>query len=71
MWNTRYATHNFSKSLFSQKRFIIDASQGLKYASYYDKMCDALLNSVTLAQFKKREKHPSTRVTFSKVAGFR
>ena len=31
---------------------------------------DALCDLVPFAQFKKREKHPWTSVTFSKVAGF-
>ena len=32
-------------------------------------MYDALRDLVLFAQFKKREKHPWTRVNFSKVAG--
>ena len=31
--------------------------------------CDTLRDLVTFVQFKKREKHPWTSVTFSKVAG--
>ena len=32
--------------------------------------CDALRDLAPFIQFKKREKHPWRRVTFSKVAGF-
>ena len=33
-------------------------------------ICDALRDLLSFVQFKKREKHPWRRVTFSKVAGF-
>ena len=33
-------------------------------------VCDGLRNLVTFVQFKNREKHPWSSVTFSKVAGF-
>ena len=32
--------------------------------------CDALHDSLSFVQFKKREKHPWRSVNFSKVAGF-
>ena len=35
----------------------------------YRKICDALRDLVPFVEFKKREKHPSKSVTFSKVAG--
>ena len=42
-----------------------------KKLSHYEKnVCDALRNLVSFARFKKREKHPSRSVTFSKVAGW-
>ena len=31
--------------------------------------CDTLRDLIIFVQFKKREKHPWTSVTFSKVAG--
>ena len=34
-----------------------------------DIICDALLDLVLFAQFKKRDKHPWRSVTFMKVAG--
>ena len=33
-------------------------------------ICDALYDLVPFVQFKKREKHPWSSVTFSKVTGF-
>ena len=33
-------------------------------------VCDGLRDLVTFVQFKNREKHPWSSVTFSKVAGF-
>ena len=33
-------------------------------------ICDVLHDLVPFEQFKKREKHPSTSVTFGKIAGF-
>ena len=35
----------------------------------YMNICGALRDSVSFAQFKKREKHPWRSATFSKVAG--
>ena len=34
-----------------------------------ESICDALLDLVSFAQFKKLEKHPCRSLTFSKVAG--
>ena len=37
--------------------------------SFNDYICDALPCLVSFVQFRKREKHPSKGLTFSKVAG--
>ena len=47
-----------------------ECTEGLRWSNFLGKyICDALRDLVPFVQFKKREKHPMTSMTFSKVVG--